>query len=284
METVTHEQIDHIMDNGFNISFVTMEHNSPYHWHREMEILYILNGNATVDIDKEKHTLHPMELIAIDSSKVHNVIYDMNHTMGICIHISKNFMRRLLPEIELLRIDCSMDILTAENHPAYMQLCEHLTALTILYVSQSTTYALRSQALVLQILAVLIESFSTPMTGTLSVKDLKNLDRLDNIFQYVEQHYKEPVTLQDAADRLMLNKEYFCRFFKQNTGVSFLVYINQVRIHHIYHDLVHTEDATMDIMERHGFVNQKLFYRMFREIYGCTPRQLRTLAKDNPYM
>ncbi|WP_089982381.1 helix-turn-helix transcriptional regulator [Clostridium sp. C105KSO13] len=101
---------------------------------------------------------------------------------------------------------------------------------------------------------------------------------------YIDKHYKEPITLQDAADKLMLNKEYFCRFFKQNIGISFITYVNQVRIHHIYHDLVHTEDPTIDIMERHWFFNQKLFYKMFKEIYDCTPRELRMLAKDNPYM
>ena len=284
MPHATHEHISHIMDNGFNISFVTMEQNSPYHWHHALEILYILNGNATVNIDKERHVIQPLELIAIDSPQVHNVLYGMNHTMGISIHISKNFMRRFLPEIELMHIDCSMDRLTMDNQTAYIQLCEYLKDLTILYVNQPNTYALRSQALVLEILSVLIEHFSTPMTETLSVKDLKNLDRLDEISQYVEQNYKEPITLQDAADKLMLNKEYFCRFFKQNTGVSFITYLNQVRIHHIYQELVHTEDATMEIVERNGFANYKLFYRMFKEIYECTPRQLRTLARDNPYM
>ena len=34
----------------------------------------------------------------------------------------------------------------------------------------------------------------------------------------------------------------------------------------------------------HIFFNQKLFYRMFKERYGCTPVKLRKIAKENPYV
>ena len=42
--------------------------------------------------------------------------------------------------------------------------------------------------------------------------------------------------------------------------------------------------AVQEIMERHGFFNQKLFYRMFKERYHCTPRQARRMAENNPYV
>lgn len=284
MEHITYENIDNKLDGGFNIMFVTLEHNSPVHWHRAIEILYILNGSATVSIEKEKYHLNPLDFIVMDSAKIHKVHYTKNHTMGICIHISKNFLRRYIPDIELLRIDCPIQILSEHNQDAWMQLCDYLKDLTILYVNQTKTYSLRSNALILEIASVLIDDFGAPVSDTLSVTDLKNLDRLESITKYIDEHYKEPITLQDAADKLMLNKDYFCRFFKQNIGISFITYVNQVRIHHIFHDLVHTEDSTSEIMERHGFYNQKLFYKMFKETYDCTPRELRTLAKENPYM
>ena len=284
MEKSTYENIDTKLDTGFNIMFVTMEHNSPVHWHRAIEILYILNGSATVYVEKKKSVLNPLDFIVIDSSKMHKVLYNKNHTMGISIHISKNFLRRYIPDIELLRINCSSDILNETNQEAFMKLCGFLKEMTLLYVNQTKTYPLRSNALVLGIASVLIEDFGTSVSETLSVVDMKNLERLEVIMDYIDEHYKEQISLQDAANKLMLNKDYFCRFFKKNIGTSFITYVNQVRIHHIYYDLVHTEDATMDIMERHGFFNQKLFYKMFKDIYDCTPRELRTLAKENPYM
>ena len=94
----------------------------------------------------------------------------------------------------------------------------------------------------------------------------------------------EEISLQDAADELGLNREYFCRFFKQNTGISFIRYVNQVRINHIYQELLHSDEGIQEITERHGFYNQKLFYRMFKERYECTPRELRSMARNNPYL
>lgn len=44
------------------------------------------------------------------------------------------------------------------------------------------------------------------------------------------------------------------------------------------------EISLQEIMEQHGFYNQKLFCRMFKERYDCTPRGLRGLAVDNPYV
>ena len=37
----------------------------------------------------------------------------------------------------------------------------------------------------------------------------------------------------------------------------------------------------MEIAEKHGFTNYKLFNRMFHEIYGCTPREIRGRQKQN---
>ena len=43
----TYENVTLEPDVGFDIRFVTMDHNSPFHWHREMEILYILTVSYT---------------------------------------------------------------------------------------------------------------------------------------------------------------------------------------------------------------------------------------------
>ena len=165
-----------------------------------------------------------------------------------------------------------------------MELCGILKELTILYVSQKSTYRLRSTALILELLACLIEHFSEPVTDTGAETKAGSMERLDQICTYVEHHYAEEITLGEAAEEAGLNKEYFCRFFKQNMGTSFIQYVNQVRLGHIYQDLLYTDGSVQEIMERHGFYNQKLFYRMFKERYDCTPRQLKDLARNNPYI
>lgn len=84
-----------------------------------------------------------------------------------------------------------------------------------------------------------------------------------------------PVPLSEIADVAMLQAKYFCRFFKKCMGVTFLEYQNEIRLSRIYDDIINTDDQISHILERHGFTNYKLFRRMFRERFGCTPTELR---------
>lgn len=269
-------------DVGFDIRFVTMQQNSPHHWHREMEILYILNGHATVNMDGERYELEPLDAIVIDHSKIHEVLYALPQTMGICIHISKSLLNRFLPSQEIITFQCAKKRLKEEQREVYERICMALKEITILYMNQQKTYQLRSNSIIFSILADLIDYFSIPVTPITSYTRLSNIERLGEVCDFVEHHYKEEITLQDAADELGLNREYFCRFFAKNMGISFIKYVNLVRIHHIYQDVLYTEDSILEIIERHGFFNQKLFNRTFKEHYGCTPREARSMAKQSP--
>ncbi len=282
-DTYTHDEIDDLLlDTGFNIDFVTMKQNTPPHWHRSLEILFILNGTATVNIEKYKYVLHPLDFMVIDEGMLHDVVYGLPQTMGVSIHISKNFMRNYIPDFDLIRFKCDPDALGTDKEKPYMEICELLKDMTILYVSQTASYNLRSSALVLEILACLVENFSAPVTEKMHVTGYHHLDRMDAITKFVDENHAKNITLQDGADVLALNKDYFCRIFKENMGISFISYVNEVRISHIYQDLIHTDDSVQEIMERHGFYNQKLFYREFKDRYGCTPLKLRKTVKNNP--
>ena len=58
-------------------------------------------------------------------------------------------------------------------------------------------------------------------------------------------------------------------------GITFLEYQNELRLSHIYRDLLTTDDAIHLILERHGFTNYKLFRRMFFEHFEMTPTEVR---------
>lgn len=277
LEGVFREDSDVLLDNGFHIKYVTKNHNSPPHWHRALEILYILNGKATVKMEGKKYKLNPQDMMVIDSAKVHDVVYALPQTMGITIHISKNFLRKYIPDIELTKFECSKETLRDDQTKSYERLCEYMKKLTVTYIDQKQSYELKSNAYVLDILAELVDNFSTQIAENLSVSGYNKLARLEQVYHYVEEHHSEEITLEDVAFELGLNREYFCRMFKKNMGISFISYVNQVRIDHIYQDLIHTDDSVLEITERHGFFNQKLFYRMFKERYQCTPVKLRKI-------
>lgn len=275
-----YEESKVLPDMGFQIEFVTMKYNSPPHWHREMEILYVLNGSAVLTMEGERYHVKPLDLVVVDASMVHEVIYELPQTMGICIHISKSYLRRYVPEIETMLFRCSGEKLEMRQQEAYNRICTYLKDLTILYFEQRESYAFRSSALILMVLAELTEWFRVPVPGDAAITDMGQLGRIEQVFQYVEQHYRDDLELQDAADELGLNKEYFCRFFKKNTGMSFMQYVSHVRLNHVYQDLLYTEGSIQEILERNGVFNNKIFYKQFKETYHCTPRELKKMSVE----
>ena len=95
-------------------------------------------------------------------------------------------------------------------------------------------------------------------------KESRQIARLKDVLRYVAKNYQEPIALKEAADM----------------GVTFLEYVNQVRINHIHEGLLATEDSITDILEHNGFTNYKVFSRMFKAQFGMTPRELRKLQEN----
>jgi AraC-like DNA-binding protein len=111
-------------------------------------------------------------------------------------------------------------------------------------------------------------------------KESRQIARLKDVLRYVAKNYQEPIALKEAADIASLNQDYFCRMFKKCMGVTFLEYVNQIRINHIHEELLATEDSITDILEHNGFTNYKVFSRMFKAQFGMTPRKLRKLQEN----
>lgn len=265
---------------GIKLAFRTRESGYlPLHWHEEMEILYPLNGESDILIDGVSYRQKNKQMIVIDSERIHSTYNYGDHSMYLCIHITKKALEWYFPKILDYHIQCQPDEITDEKFADYLKMNQCLQRITELYITDSPVFLLESEGLVLQVLSCLLLHFSSDVAPFLLPADKLAMERVRQVIRYVEENYAEPVSLQDAAGLLGIGKEYFCRFFKKNMGISFLQYVNQVRISHIYLDLVHTDLPIQEILEKNGFTNQKLCNRMFKEFYGCTPSRIRKSLK-----
>ena len=165
--------------------------------------------------------------------------------------------------------------LKKEQLEAYLKICEMLKGLPPMYVMHPVGYRLKSQAIAMEVFFELLNHFATREEHVQTSERNTILERLGEITEYIELHYKEQISLEEIASHFYLSREYFSRFFKQNMGVNFLRYVNQVRLMHIYQDICNTQKGILEIAEENGFTNYKLFNRMFHEIYGCSPRDVR---------
>ena len=264
---------------GISLAFYTGQSGyRPFHWHDAMEILYPLNGKSDIYIDGISYSLKNKQLIVIDSQKIHSTYHYEDGAMVLCIHIIKKALNYYFPKIMNYHIQCCPDHIPDSKFTDYVEMNQFLQRITELYIKESPTFLLESEGLVMQLLSRLLLCFSSDSAPLLSAVNKTAMDRIRQVISYTEAHYKEPIALQDAASLLNVGKEYFCRFFKKNMGISYLQYVNQVRAVHIYQNLVHTDMPIGIIMEQNRFTNQKLCNRIFKELYGCTPSQIRKSA------
>lgn len=283
MPDLSYETYRKVDTEGIYLSYSTAPGGyHPLHWHEEIELLYQLNGRSDIQIDGKKYQIQNKLLTVINSRQVHSVHTYSDTSMFICVHISKKLIEKYMPDIDLYRIYCIPDDIPDSQFPEYLSVCRQMEDLLRLYITDKLAWQMESEGIILQILAQLIRHFSrksAPDEIGLSSADRTSFNRIRDVITYVEEHFREPISLQDIAGHLSLGREYFCRFFKKNMGMSFLRYLNEVRISHVYRDLEQTDAPIAEIAEKNGFHNQKLFNRTFREVYGCTPSAVRRKLK-----
>lgn len=64
-------------------------------------------------------------------------------------------------------------------------------------------------------------------------------------------------------------------------GITFLKYLNSIRLEHAYIELVNTDHNISEIIERNGFKNYKMFTKLFKDEYDCSPNEKRKQIKIN---
>ena len=92
---------------------------------------------------------------------------------------------------------------------------------------------------------------------------------------YIYNHYREKITLDDMARLTDYSPSYFSRLFKEKAGCSFTDYLSQVRVQSSKADLATTDLSIPQIAARSGFSSANYFTRVFKRVTGITPAYYR---------
>lgn len=95
------------------------------------------------------------------------------------------------------------------------------------------------------------------------------------ILTYVEQNFERPITVQEIADHLALDRSYVHRIFKKRMNMSVKEYILSLRISNACSYLIHTDLPVGDIARSVGYDDVLYFSRLFRKKKGRSPSEYR---------
>ena len=103
---------------------------------------------------------------------------------------------------------------------------------------------------------------------------------MNSAITYINEHYMEEMSLEDAALFAGFSKYYFSRMFKRFSGISFLDYLTRKRLNAATELLVHTDQPIQEIARSSGFGSIATFNRVFRSVRSCTPTPYREIYGD----
>ena len=142
--------------------------------------------------------------------------------------------------------------------------------------SGSPYSALAMKTYLKMILVLLMNHYAgNAATAGAVVRKTDHLERLQPLFDYVDQHYVENITVEDAARLLRMSKSHFMRFFRAVTGQPFISHLNRSRIERAQHLMATTDLLIAAIAQAVGFCDQSYFGVIFRRHVGITPREYR---------
>ena len=121
---------------------------------------------------------------------------------------------------------------------------------------------------------VLIENC---LDGNNEGDDIRNT--ILNVVRYVDQHYMEPMTLEQLTGQFNISLSYLCRCFKKETGLSFTSYLKKRRLERACELLVRSDLTVAQIGEQLGFTDYCYFTKVFKKNMGCSPSGYRAEKK-----
>ena len=280
MQLYQHRTLNHLDANGFGIKLEKKTSAYlPPHWHHAVELLLFIRGTVTCKFSHTTLKARAGDLYIINSHDIHETRCSRD-ARYLCIHILPSAMLHYVPDFDQRNFSLVCDPQDVKKQEALERLRRLMGDILTLTQKNGETRKLEIQARLFGIASLLVEHFSQSIVTDENTVRRNDMIRLEPILEHIHLHHADELTLDAAADAIGLNKEYFCRLFKKNMGISYLQYVNQVRATAVCRELEVSDDTIQSIGERNGFRDPKLMNRFFRELYGCTPSEKRKTFRE----
>jgi AraC-like DNA-binding protein len=126
-----------------------------------------------------------------------------------------------------------------------------------------------------EILAYLLRNPSQPVPQKTAISH----PAVVKLTNYINENYKNPLTLEDAAKKLNMSRTYLSKLFHSNTGFTFKNYLSIIRIKHAKELLLNTDKSVIDIAYECGFEDSNYFSTAFKKAEKMSPLEYRKTSK-----
>lgn len=250
------------------------------HWHSAYEMIADVEGNYLVTVSGQTFELAPGDIFLIPSGEPHSLtaptrgarfifLFEFDQILAIkgSSYLSSTMSKPLL----INRSTCPA--IYNEEAELFSQIC-------IEYLHDDS---LRDISIYSKLLCFFL-NYSRDRLHTDSSAAITQLphssgrnyaERFNAVFAYLDRHFAEDLTLEDAAAVAGFSKFHFSRTFKQLSGCNFYEYLCHRRIKSSESLLMQPGLSVSQIALQSGFSSVSTFNRTFKKMKGCTPTQYR---------
>ncbi len=268
------------ISNQVNASFKAFRLHQPafqshWHYHPELELVFFSQGKGIRFIGDDISMYNEGELFLIGENLPHTfVTYEeemASFVEALCIQFPANLFDSFAecrPLIGLFR--------EANRGLAFAQPGADLIASLRTVVSSNGVRALTALMGALDELhktAERVPILTQPYQRHAVLSDTPT--RIRTAVDFINAHYQRTILLAEIAGVCHFSPNAFCRWFKQNMGLTFVDYLNKVRLTHVCQLLVSTDFSVGQIALRTGFENISTLNRLFQQKLGTSPSRYR---------
>ncbi len=270
------QMIHQHLNSNFPIEIERKEYHEPgpvlkKHWHEELMIFYIKQGNAVIHCNSQSIPVSAGDLVVINCNDIHYIENCCDHLIESYILIDLSFLFSRKDDVcqtkyiaPLLQNRIRFQNKIEKDDMLIRQIQELITE----YEQKKYGYELWIKAGLYRILVLLLQRYTVPVTDK-----IKNRQQhlLLPVIKYVEAHYDQKITLNGLAAMANISPHHLCRLFKSITGMPLIAYVNHLRINTAMQLLQQHQLSIAEVALAVGFTDSNYFSRLFKKYKNVSP-------------
>lgn len=239
--------------------------NTPYHWHKEIELVYVMEGDVRIKINTRDRVLHADEFVLMNSAENHSI--SSENAKCLILDISYEFAEQFDASLysSAFRIAGGSGA-EEELHNLLWQLSRTM--------NETEQPGLRQFSVITDILHVLFVQCRYENTGAVRDEEQVRSRHIKLATEYMEHHFREEIAENEVAKMLGLHPIYLSALFKETTGMPFRDYLLKIRLEHAMDALQNKHMSIEDAAKAGGFPSKRTFIAKCKRVYHITPFQL----------